>query len=160
MARRRDSVPKVSRVEAALARPTVGQRRPLASMQWRSSISKCGHLDTLGKATLENNEFKMLNFPSSLYTVAEDSLDPDDLIFPRAATRVGHKYQASVPSTKDEPIPRSSGSMSVASDRTEGTLSLRFLFSVSGRCLILSRCRYHTWRLGNCRNIGACEPLQ
>ncbi|KAG9313136.1 hypothetical protein JVU11DRAFT_6586 [Chiua virens] len=31
------------------------------------------------------------------YTVAEDTLDPDDLIFPRAATRVGPKYQALVP---------------------------------------------------------------
>ncbi|KIJ65499.1 hypothetical protein HYDPIDRAFT_39434 [Hydnomerulius pinastri MD-312] len=31
------------------------------------------------------------------YTVAEDTLDPDDLIFPRAATRVGPKYQASIP---------------------------------------------------------------
>ncbi|KAK7685733.1 hypothetical protein QCA50_011078 [Cerrena zonata] len=27
------------------------------------------------------------------YTVAEDTLDPDDFIFPRAATRVGPKYQ-------------------------------------------------------------------
>ncbi|KAN0088178.1 hypothetical protein V8E55_005235 [Tylopilus felleus] len=31
------------------------------------------------------------------YTVAEDTLDPDDLIFPRAATRVGPKYQAVTP---------------------------------------------------------------
>ncbi|KAG8221065.1 hypothetical protein J3R82DRAFT_2579 [Butyriboletus roseoflavus] len=31
------------------------------------------------------------------YTVAEDTLDPDDLIFPRAATRVGPKYQAVIP---------------------------------------------------------------
>ena len=57
-----------------------------------------------------------------LYTVAEDTLDPDDLIFPRAATRVGHKYQANVPLTKDEPIPRSSGSTSVVSERSEGAL--------------------------------------
>ncbi|KAF9224072.1 hypothetical protein BS17DRAFT_780421 [Gyrodon lividus] len=31
------------------------------------------------------------------YTVADDTLDPDDLIFPRAATRVGPKYQAGIP---------------------------------------------------------------
>jgi hypothetical protein len=33
---------------------------------------------------------------SSLYTNAEDTLDPDDLIFPRAATRTGIKFQANV----------------------------------------------------------------
>lgn len=32
----------------------------------------------------------------SLYTNAEDALDPDDLIFPRAATRTGAKFQANV----------------------------------------------------------------
>lgn len=32
----------------------------------------------------------------SLYTNAEDTLDPDDLIFPRAATRTGIKFQANV----------------------------------------------------------------
>ncbi|KIY44946.1 hypothetical protein FISHEDRAFT_50335 [Fistulina hepatica ATCC 64428] len=31
-----------------------------------------------------------------LYTVAEDTVDPDDLIFPRTATRVGPRYQANV----------------------------------------------------------------
>ncbi|KAL1663438.1 hypothetical protein GGF50DRAFT_116024 [Schizophyllum commune] len=36
-----------------------------------------------------------------LYTVAEDTLDPDDLIFPRTATRVGPKYQAVVPSAPE-----------------------------------------------------------
>ncbi|KAJ7251328.1 hypothetical protein C8J57DRAFT_1437529 [Mycena rebaudengoi] len=30
------------------------------------------------------------------YTVAEDTLDPEDLIFPRAATRLGPKFQANV----------------------------------------------------------------
>lgn len=39
------------------------------------------------------------------YTVAEDTLDPDDLIFPRSATRVGPKYQATVPTTVDVPSP-------------------------------------------------------
>ncbi|PPQ93874.1 hypothetical protein CVT25_013583 [Psilocybe cyanescens] len=31
------------------------------------------------------------------HTVAEDTLDPEDLIFPRTASRVGPKYQANVP---------------------------------------------------------------
>ncbi|KAH7890899.1 hypothetical protein F5I97DRAFT_1976018 [Phlebopus sp. FC_14] len=37
------------------------------------------------------------------YTVAEDTLDPDDLIFPRAATRVGPKYQAVIPPASEMP---------------------------------------------------------
>ncbi|CAK5267753.1 unnamed protein product [Mycena citricolor] len=35
------------------------------------------------------------------YTVAEDTLDPEDLIFPRAATRLGLKFQAVVPASSD-----------------------------------------------------------
>ncbi|KAF8972764.1 hypothetical protein BDZ97DRAFT_1649930 [Flammula alnicola] len=35
------------------------------------------------------------------HTVAEDTLDPDDLIFPRTASRVGPKYQANVPTAPD-----------------------------------------------------------
>ncbi|KAF8806889.1 hypothetical protein BYT27DRAFT_7190581 [Phlegmacium glaucopus] len=31
------------------------------------------------------------------HTVAEDTLDPDDLIFPRTASRIGPKFQANVP---------------------------------------------------------------
>nr|XP_031861887.1 uncharacterized protein CI109_002716 [Kwoniella shandongensis]KAA5528959.1 hypothetical protein CI109_002716 [Kwoniella shandongensis] len=37
-----------------------------------------------------------------LYTRAEDALDPEDAIFPRAATRVGQKYQANVPTWEEE----------------------------------------------------------
>ncbi|WVO15843.1 hypothetical protein L204_103505 [Cryptococcus depauperatus] len=37
-----------------------------------------------------------------LYTNAEDSLDPEDSIFPRAVTRVGVKFQANVPSWQSE----------------------------------------------------------
>ncbi|KAH8110725.1 hypothetical protein DFH11DRAFT_1618256 [Phellopilus nigrolimitatus] len=44
-----------------------------------------------------------------LYTVAEDTMDPDDLIFPRAATRVGPKYQATVAPAPGEPAPPASG---------------------------------------------------
>ncbi|KAI0923516.1 hypothetical protein AcW1_006453 [Taiwanofungus camphoratus] len=47
---------------------------------------------------LEIKHFKMWPFRYfGQYTVADDTLDPDDLIFPRAATRVGPKYQANVP---------------------------------------------------------------
>ncbi|KAF9038560.1 hypothetical protein BJ165DRAFT_1416696 [Panaeolus papilionaceus] len=35
------------------------------------------------------------------HTVAEDTLDPEDLIFPRTASRVGPKYQANVPPQPD-----------------------------------------------------------
>ncbi|KAI0042738.1 hypothetical protein FA95DRAFT_1590696 [Auriscalpium vulgare] len=42
--------------------------------------------------------FKMWPFRYfGLYTVAEDTLDPDDLIFPRTTTRVGPKYQVTIP---------------------------------------------------------------
>ena len=37
-----------------------------------------------------------------IYTIAEDTLDPDDPIFPRAATRVGTKFQAVVEDELDE----------------------------------------------------------
>ncbi|KIR60339.1 hypothetical protein I314_03630 [Cryptococcus bacillisporus CA1873] len=37
-----------------------------------------------------------------IYTNAEDTLDPEDAIFPRAATRVGSKYQANVPLWREE----------------------------------------------------------
>jgi hypothetical protein len=39
---------------------------------------------------------------TSLYTRAQDTLDPDDAIFPRAATRVGVKYQANVLSWEEQ----------------------------------------------------------
>ncbi|CAE6467003.1 unnamed protein product [Rhizoctonia solani] len=43
----------------------------------------------------EDTYFKMWPFRYfGLYTVAQDTLDPDDLIFPKAATRVGARYQA------------------------------------------------------------------
>ncbi|KAE8540336.1 hypothetical protein D1P53_003281 [Cryptococcus gattii VGV] len=37
-----------------------------------------------------------------IHTNVEDTLDPEDAIFPRAATRVGSKYQANVPSWEEE----------------------------------------------------------
>ncbi|TBU61777.1 hypothetical protein BD310DRAFT_919862 [Dichomitus squalens] len=57
---------------------------------------------------VEIKHFKMWPFRYfGLYTFAEDTLDPDDLIFPRAATRVGPKYQVSAlaaPGTAERPI--------------------------------------------------------
>ncbi|KAF9560108.1 hypothetical protein CPC08DRAFT_708307 [Agrocybe pediades] len=60
-------------------------------------------------AEIEENlpvkHFKMWPFRYfGQYTVAEDTLDPEDLIFPRTASRVGPKYQANVPA---EPSPYS-----------------------------------------------------
>ncbi|ORX34360.1 hypothetical protein BD324DRAFT_635569 [Kockovaella imperatae] len=37
-----------------------------------------------------------------LYTRAEDTLDPDDLIFPRAATRIGRNFQTHVPTWEEQ----------------------------------------------------------
>jgi hypothetical protein len=42
------------------------------------------------------------NANGRLYTNAEDALDPDDLIFPRAATRTGIKFQANVLSWEEQ----------------------------------------------------------
>ncbi|KAI0791951.1 hypothetical protein C8Q75DRAFT_610949 [Abortiporus biennis] len=45
--------------------------------------------------SVEIKHFKMWPFRYfGLYTIAEDTLDPDDLIFPRAASRIGPKFQA------------------------------------------------------------------
>jgi hypothetical protein len=58
-------------------------------------IDQIGHIGdgrgvTLGRSSLESRA------DDRLYTNAEDTLDPDDLIFPRAATRTGAKFQANV----------------------------------------------------------------
>ncbi|KII85994.1 hypothetical protein PLICRDRAFT_56467 [Plicaturopsis crispa FD-325 SS-3] len=54
---------------------------------------------------MEIKHFRMWPFRYfGQYTVAEDTLDPDDLIFPRAATRVGPRYQVNVPAL-NEPTP-------------------------------------------------------
>ncbi|KAF7370427.1 Lid2 complex component snt2 [Mycena sanguinolenta] len=45
------------------------------------------------------------------YTVAEDTLDPEDLIFPRAGTRLGPKFQATV-AAEPEQDPDISGTLS------------------------------------------------
>ncbi|EIN03844.1 hypothetical protein PUNSTDRAFT_77480 [Punctularia strigosozonata HHB-11173 SS5] len=47
---------------------------------------------------MEIKHFRMWPFRYfGQYTVAQDTIDEDDFIFPRAATRVGAKYQATVP---------------------------------------------------------------
>ncbi|TFK29580.1 hypothetical protein FA15DRAFT_677545 [Coprinopsis marcescibilis] len=51
---------------------------------------------------VEIKHFKMWPFRYfGQHTVAEDTLDEEDLIFPRTATRHGPKYQATVPSKPD-----------------------------------------------------------
>ncbi|KAJ9114192.1 hypothetical protein QFC20_001708 [Naganishia adeliensis] len=39
-----------------------------------------------------------------LYTVAEDTIDPDDPIFPRNLTRIGNRYQAVVPTWEEQQV--------------------------------------------------------
>ncbi|WRT65032.1 uncharacterized protein IL334_001974 [Kwoniella shivajii] len=48
-----------------------------------------------------------------VYTTPEDALDPEDGIFPRAATRVGSKYQVNVPSWEDQETPHVPGVVEV-----------------------------------------------
>ncbi|WWD07955.1 hypothetical protein V865_006064 [Kwoniella europaea PYCC6329] len=48
-----------------------------------------------------------------VFTTPEDVLDPDDAIFPRAATRVGSKYQANVPSWEEQERPHVPGVVEV-----------------------------------------------
>ncbi|KAH9832546.1 uncharacterized protein C8Q71DRAFT_258205 [Rhodofomes roseus] len=86
--------PKVVKTNAPAAR---GRGRPRKDRQLAEK-----------EENLEVKHFKMWPFRYfGLYTVAEDTLDPDDLIFPRAATRVGPKFQVVVPSA---PGPESSAS--------------------------------------------------
>ncbi|KIK96767.1 hypothetical protein PAXRUDRAFT_825597 [Paxillus rubicundulus Ve08.2h10] len=55
------------------------------------------------------------------YTVAEDTLDSDDLIFPRAATRVGPKYQAAIPPLAETASPaKDSGNSPQPQNLSEG----------------------------------------
>lgn len=66
------------------------------------NISRCGPLDTLGKILFFGcNIVLLISVTNSLYTVAEDTLDPDDPIYPRLATRVGPKFQATVGNAPD-----------------------------------------------------------
>ncbi|KAI0259433.1 hypothetical protein BC834DRAFT_833552 [Gloeopeniophorella convolvens] len=65
--------------------------------------------------------FKMWPFRYfGLHTVAVDTLDPDDLIFPRTTTRVGPKYQASVPGRE---TPRDPDTLERGGDATVEVLS-------------------------------------
>ncbi|KDQ61451.1 hypothetical protein JAAARDRAFT_190222 [Jaapia argillacea MUCL 33604] len=77
----------------------------------------------------ENMEIKHFNmWPFryfGLYTVAEDTLDPDDLIFPRAATRVGPKFQATVlPFSASESVASTSDLDERGGDATIEVLSI------------------------------------
>ncbi|KAH7098247.1 hypothetical protein BKA62DRAFT_713863 [Auriculariales sp. MPI-PUGE-AT-0066] len=52
----------------------------------------------------DDKYFKMWPFRYfGQYTVAEDTLDPNDLIFPRTATRIGPRFQTAVPNVGEKP---------------------------------------------------------
>lgn len=91
--------------------------RPKERTSRKSSISRCGHSGTLGKpmvAIYERISRVKFWLTTRQYTDAEDtlgifllilklfvhmltmSIDPDDLINPRTATRVGPKFQANI----------------------------------------------------------------
>ncbi|CAE6432843.1 unnamed protein product [Rhizoctonia solani] len=78
------------------ATPVTKSRSSKAAAKSRSLVglnANLSHRDI----NSEDRYFKMWPFRYfGLYTVAEDTLDPDDLIFPKAATRVGARYQAVV----------------------------------------------------------------
>ncbi|QRV88660.1 Lid2 complex component snt2 [Ceratobasidium sp. AG-Ba] len=61
------------------------------------SLVGISSVPTLRDINSEERYFKMWPFRYfGQYTVAEDTLDPDDLIFPKAATRIGPRFQAVV----------------------------------------------------------------
>jgi hypothetical protein len=77
----------------------------------RSPRSRVGRFDTLGESTelscgrlslIESADDRSRFGTCRIYTVAEDTLDADDPIFPRAATRVGTKFQTVVEDDLDE----------------------------------------------------------
>ncbi|EPT02944.1 hypothetical protein FOMPIDRAFT_101265 [Fomitopsis schrenkii] len=106
------SQPKVIKTNAPAVR---GRGRPRKDRQLAEK-----------EEALEVKHFKMWPFRYfGLYTVAEDTLDPDDLIFPRAATRVGPKYQAVVPSAPgSEPPPSAAGLEERGGEATIEVMSL------------------------------------
>lgn len=60
----------------------------------------------------------------SIYTVAEDTLDADDPIFPRAATRIGTKFQTVVEDDLDE-----SGALVPKSTTGQSAIACRLPFA-------------------------------
>ncbi|KAG8900284.1 putative PHD type zinc finger protein with BAH domain-containing protein [Tulasnella sp. 403] len=85
------------RVDRKLHRSTtpVKQSRHSASAKHKG---KTGDGPKTRVMPTEDKYFKMWPYRYfGYYTVAEDTLDPDDMIFPRAATRVGPKYQCTIP---------------------------------------------------------------
>ncbi|KAF8997921.1 hypothetical protein BDQ17DRAFT_1362847 [Cyathus striatus] len=84
----RVSAPQPSRVKSNAPAPR-GRGRPRKDKTQAEREENC-----------PIKHFKMWPFRYfGQHTVAEDTLDPDDLIFPRTATRQGPKYQANVPPT-------------------------------------------------------------
>ncbi|EJC99959.1 uncharacterized protein FOMMEDRAFT_159536 [Fomitiporia mediterranea MF3/22] len=76
----------------------------------RPRKERTGLINANSEEELQVKHYKLWPFRYfGLYTVAEDTMDPDDLIFPRAATRVGPKYQVTVPLAPGETAPPATG---------------------------------------------------
>ncbi|KAG8739691.1 putative PHD type zinc finger protein with BAH domain-containing protein [Ceratobasidium sp. 428] len=84
---------------------TPAKARSSRTMSKSRSLAGINSAPSLRDINSEDRYFKMWPFRYfGQYTVAEDTLDPDDLIFPKAATRVGPRFQAVVgPWTPQDP---------------------------------------------------------
>ncbi|KAG8699565.1 putative PHD type zinc finger protein with BAH domain-containing protein [Ceratobasidium sp. 394] len=93
---------------------TPAKARSSRTMSKSRSLAGISSLPSLRDINSEDRYFKMWPFRYfGQYTVAEDTLDPDDLIFPKAATRVGPRFQAVVgpwtpPGSRGSPQPNQS----------------------------------------------------
>ncbi|RSH90248.1 putative PHD type zinc finger protein with BAH domain-containing protein [Saitozyma podzolica] len=76
-------------------------RQPKAAVKKEASRAKDGSRPDVSYRGWPWRYFGSL-MARRLYTRAQDTLDPEDLIFPRAATRVGVKYQANVLSWEEQ----------------------------------------------------------
>ena len=77
-----------------------------------------------------------------LYTNARDTLDPDDPIFPRAATRVGPRYQAVVPSWEEQQVAeaqRGSGEITEAGPSRHITGELSSSLLIDSQLMVVER---------------------
>ncbi|KAL5536689.1 SNT2 [Sanghuangporus sanghuang] len=88
----------------------------------RPRKERAGLVNANNEEELQVKHYKLWPFRYfGLYTVAEDTVDPDDLIFPRAATRVGPKFQANVPLKPGDPAPPLTGSSVTTALGTTGS---------------------------------------
>lgn len=86
------------RVDRKLGRTTPPSSRAKGGQAANKAKGKAADGSKSRSVPTDDKYFKMWAYRYfGLHTVAEDTLDPDDMIFPRAATRIGPKYQSSVP---------------------------------------------------------------